>query len=287
MPRLDARHALPERDRVRQQFNRAARSFSGASFMHDEARRRLLERLDTLSIDPQYVVDSGAGLGPGAVALQRRYPAAQVVAADLSEQMLRAGSVEDVPAIVAATEQLPFRSGAIDLMFSNLVLPWVRPEALFAEARRVLTQDGVLVFSSLGPETLGELRRAWARSDDGIHVHAFWDVQTLGDLAVQAGLEEPVLDVDRVTVSYSELAAVIRDLRACGATNLAAGRRRGLTGRRRWQRFVEAFWRDQGEGRESRLNLTVELIFGHAFGSRRQIVSGGEVAIPVDTIGRR
>lgn len=287
MARLDARLALPERDRVRQQFDRAARSFAAASFMHDEARRRLLERLDNLSVEPRRIVDLGAGFGAGAEALQQRYPQAQVIAVDSSRQMLRRSNVDSVTGLVGDAEQLPFPDGSVDLMFSNLVLPWARPETVFAEARRVLHRDGVLVFSTLGPDTLGELRQAWGKSDDAVHVHAFWDVQTLGNLVVQAALEEPVLDVDRVTVSYSELAALIRDLRACGATNLAAGRRRGLTGRKRWQRFVEAFWRDQGEGREGRLNLTVELIFGHAFGSRRQARSGGEVAVPVDSIGRR
>jgi malonyl-CoA O-methyltransferase len=164
----------------------------------------------------------------------------------------------------------------------------MRPEALFAEARRVLRPEGVLVFSTLGPDTLQELRQAWRKADDAIHVHACWDMATLGDLAVRAGLEEPVLDVDRIRVSYTELSHAIRDLRACGATNTAAGRRRGLTGRGRWHRFAEALWEERQTGGAQRLHLTVELIFGQAFGSRRgdKAAAGGEVAVPIARIGR-
>jgi malonyl-CoA O-methyltransferase len=153
----------------------------------------------------------------------------------------------------------------------------------------VLAPEGVVLFSTFGPETLGELRRAWSGVDAAIHVHAFWDVQTIGDLAVAAGLEEPVLDVDRIGVTYGELSSVVRDLRACGATNTAPGRRRGLMGRSTWQRFVEALWRDQGEGRSGRLHLTVELIMGQAFGSRAasRRGPGGEVVVPLDALGRR
>jgi malonyl-CoA O-methyltransferase len=184
---------------------------------------------------------------------------------------------------------LPFPDHSLDLVFANLILPWVRPDLLFTEARRVLKPTGVIVFSTLGPETLQELRRAWLRTDEAVHVHAFFDVQTLGDIAVRAGLEEPVLDVDRITVCYPELSGVIRDLRACGATNVAGGRRRGLTGRGRWQAFVEALWRDQGEGSQGRLGLTVELILGQAFGASRPVGArpGGEVVVPLDDLGHR
>ena len=169
------------------------------------------------------------------------------------------------------------------------MLPWTRPEALFAEARRVLRPEGVLVFSTLGPDTLQELRQAWRKADDAIHVHACWDMATLGDLAVRAGLEEPVLDVDRLRISYTELSHAIRDLRACGATNTAAGRRRGLTGRGRWHRFAEALWEERQTGGGQRLHLTVELIFGQAFGSRRvgHVAAGGEVAVPLSRLERK
>lgn len=288
MPGLAAELALPEPSRARVRFDRAARSFASASFIHDEARRRLLERLDAFKLEPGTLVDLGSALGAGAAALTRKFPDARVLALDLSREMLGRSVQGSFTRVAGDAGKLPFGDRSIDLLFANLILPWLRPEALFSEARRVLKPEGLILFSTLGPDTLVELRRAWSEADDTIHVHAFWDMQTLGDLALGAGLEEPVLDVDRIKLSYPELSGAIRDLRACGATNSAAGRRRGLTGRGRWQRFVEALWREQGEGRRGRLSLTIELIFGQAFGARAasRRSAAGEVVVPLDELKR-
>jgi malonyl-CoA O-methyltransferase len=289
MPLPAAELALPESSSSRLRFARAAPSFASASFIHDEARRRLMERLEGLKIEPGLIVDVGSALGQSAAELASRYPDSKVIAVDSSIEMLRRSVSGDYSRLAADAGQLPLPDRSVDLMFANLILPWMRPDQLFAEARRVLKKSGILVFSTLGPDTLAELRQAWARADDAVHVHAFFDGQLLGDLLLGAGLEEPVLDVDRLEVSYPELSAVIRDLRACGATNTAGGRRRGLMGRSRWQRFVEALWRDQGEGREGRLRLTIELIFGQAFGQGpgQRAGASGEVFVPLGEIGRR
>lgn len=289
MPLPAAEFALPEAAPSRRQFDRAARSFASASFLHDETRRRLLERLDGLRVGAGPCVDLGAAIGRGAAELAARFAGRPVVALDASRAMLAQAVAGPFARVAGDATRLPFPDRSIGLVFANLLLPWTRPEALFAEARRVLAPDGLLLFSTLGPDTLGEIRRAWHKADDAIHVHAFWDVQTLGDLAVRAGLEEPVLDVDRLRISYQELSGLVRDLRATGSTNTAGGRRRGLTGRGHWSAFVDALWRDQGEGRHGRLNLTVELIFGQAFGSRAASRPGpaGEVVVPLDSLGRR
>lgn len=288
MTGVAAELAFPELAPSRRQFDRAARSFASASFLHDEARRRLLGRLDAFRVAPGTCVDLGAGLAEGAAALAAKFPESDVVALDTSLEMLKRARNGNFSRLVGEVERTPFPDRSVSLLFANLVMPWTRPEAVFAEARRLLRPGGVLFFSTLGPDSLQEIRRAWLQADEAIHVHAFWDIQTLGDLAVRAGLEEPVLDVDRISVTYAGLSGAIRDLRACGATNTAGGRRRGLTGRGRWQRFVEALWRDQGEGEQGRLKLTVELIFGQAFGSRRADDPGtGEVAVPVSAIGRQ
>jgi len=288
MPALAAELALPDPGQSRRRFDRAAPSFASASFVHDEARRSLLARLAGFRIAPGTLVDLGSALGHGAAALAALYPDARVVAIDGSREMLRRAVPGSFARIAGDVNRLPLPPASTDLLFANLVLPWTRPEVLFAEARRVLKPEGVLVFSTLGPDTLQELRQAWRKSDDAIHVHAFWDMATLGDLAVRAGLEEPVLDVDRLRVSYTELSHAIRDLRACGATNTAAGRRRGLTGRGRWHRFAESLWEERQAGGRQRLHLTVELIFGQAFGSRRgsRAPAADEVAVPIARVGR-
>lgn len=306
-----AEFALPERRAAQRAFDRAAASFDAASVVHDEARRRLLERLDYLRLEPRTIVDVGAATGRSAVALSQRYPAASVLAVDTSFEMLRAalsrasgegalgsdaargGSTtpDDLApplAVQADAERLPLADSSADLLFANLCLPWCRPDRVLSEAARVLAAGGLLTFSTLGPDTLEQVRRAWATIDDAVHVHAFFDMHDLGDLAVAAGLAEPVLDVDRLELTYTDPRALIADLRACGAVNIAGGRRRTLTGRRRWAEFDRALLAGR---RGERFSVTVELILGQAFGRGRartkRAPSGGEAVVPVSKIGRR
>ncbi len=281
--------ALPDKRAARRAFDRAA-NFNGACFIHDAARERLLERLELVNLTPRTVVDLGCATGRGAAALAARYVGARVLAVDASSGMLRANVGQhggSVAAIGGDAERLPLLSHSIDLLFANLLLPWCRPDLVFAEAARVLAPNGVLLFATLGPDSLAEIRRAFAAVDNRIHVHAAFDMHDLGDLAMKAGLAEPVLDVDRLTVTYAEPAALWRDLKAVAAGNVAGGRRRELTGRGRWSRFEQALAPRSGE----RFAVTVELIFGQAFGrgpvqTRRRAGAATEIVVPVERIGR-
>jgi malonyl-CoA O-methyltransferase len=129
------------------------------------------------------------------------------------------------------------------------------------------------------------VRAAFGAVDDRIHVHAAFDMHDLGDLALAAGLAEPVLDVDRLEVTYADIGRLVHDLRGMGAINVAGARRRNLTGRRRWGRFVERLPR----GADGRLAVTVELILGQAWGrgAREKRPASGEIRVPVAHIKRR
>lgn len=275
--------ALPEKRAARRAFD-LARDFDTACFIHDEARGRLLERLDLVRLEPQLAIDVGCATGRGARLLAARYPAARVLAIDSSGGMLRsaaAHAASSVAVLGGDAELLPLRSHCADLVLANFVLPWCRPDRVFAEAARVLAEGGALLFATLGPDSLQEIRAAFGAVDERIHVHAAFDMHDLGDLALAAGLAEPVLDVDRLVVTYADLAGLVRDLRAAGATNVAGGRRRSLTGRRRWQRFEAGLVPVDG-----RLGVTVELILGQAWG-RGPRGDRGEVLVPIDRIRRR
>jgi malonyl-CoA O-methyltransferase len=281
--------ALPDKRATRRAFDRAA-DFDGACFIHDTARERLLERLDLVSLDPKTIVDLGCATGRGAAALAARYGAARVLGIDASTAMVRTTAARhgaSVTSIRADAERLPLRSHSVDLLFANLVLPWCRPDVVFAEAARVLSPGGVLLFATVGPDSLAEIRRAFAAVDGGIHVHAAFDMHDLGDLAMRAGLAEPVLDVDRLTVTYAEPSALWRDIKAVAAGNVAGGRRRALTGRARWSRAEALLAPVAGQ----RFSVTVELIFGQAFGrgpvpARRRAGPAAEIAVPIERIGR-
>jgi len=280
--------ALPETRAARRAFDRALQ-FESACFIHDEARARLLARLDVVRLAPTVAVDLGCATGRGAAALAARYPTARVLGIDSSRGMLRtaaASTAEAVRLIAGDATALPLRAASVELVLANLVLPSCRPERLFAEAARVLTDGGALMFATLGPDSLQEVRAAFAGVDDRIHVHAAFDMHDLGDLAMAAGLAEPVLDVDRIEVTYADVAGLVRDLRAVGAINVAGGRRRTLTGRRRWGRFVERLPRNI----DGRFAVTVELILGQAWGRApvaRPQSGSSEIRVPIERIRRR
>lgn len=263
------RYGLPRQAVAVRRFDRAAASFDAADGLLAEARSRLLERLDLFGLAPAAIVDLGAATGAAGAALAARFPRARIVAADLSAAMLRRARasrpIEPEAAYLRCdAHALPLREGSIDLVFANLLLPWTLPDRVFAECARVLKAGGLALFTTLGPDTLLELRRAWAAVDDRIHVHGFVDMHDVGDLAARAGLSEPVIDVDRLTVSYPSLGALVAELRASGMTNSALGGPEGLTTPARWRAFEAAFRDQAGSARPA---VTVELVFAQAWGT--------------------
>jgi malonyl-CoA O-methyltransferase len=287
--RVAAELALPDVAAARRAFDRAAKTFAAASIVHDEARARLLERLTFMKIEPGVAVDLGTGLGEGAARLRERFPRSRVLAVDTSVEMLSAARARDYgPAIAGDAERLPIKDGQVGLILANMLLPWSRPDRVFREAARTLTSGGLLLFATLGPDTLEQLRRAWAAVDDRVHVHAHFDMHDLGDIAVASGLAEPVVDVDRLELTYRDVNSLVRDLRCCGAVNVASGRRRSLTGRARWSRFVQGV---DALKRGGRFPVTIELILGHAWGRGTAAAAhpspSSEAAIAVADIGFR
>ncbi|HQR23829.1 MAG TPA: malonyl-ACP O-methyltransferase BioC [Steroidobacteraceae bacterium] len=289
----DASEFEIDRREVRRSFGRAAGSYDAAADLQRRIRAELLERLDVVRMTPVAVLDLGTGTGHAAIALKRRYPRCRVVALDLAESMLReAGRRQTLlrrfRRVCADAAGLPFRDGSFDLVFSNLMLQWCNdPDRVLAECRRVLRPGGLLTFSTFGPDTLIELRRAWSAADDRVHVSRFLDMHDVGDALVRAGLAEPVMDVERMTLDYGDVRQLMRDLKAIGAHNANAGRPRGLTGKRAYARMVAAY---ETSRRDGRLPATYEVVFGHAWAPvgqpRRHGVATGEVRIPVSRIGR-
>jgi len=277
---------------VRRSFDRASLTYDRSAAVQAEIRTRLLERLDVVRLEPQRVLDLGAGTGDAARNLQRRYRSAQVLALDLSPAMLRQ-SPRQLPLlrrferIAADAHRLPLPDASIDLVFSNLMLEWCHdPDLVFREIRRVLRAGGLLTFTTLGPDTLKELRALWRQVDRRPHVHRFIDMHDLGDALVRAGLAEPVMDTERLTVTYSDMATLTRELRDSGSSNIAGGRARGLTGRGRWsalQQFSETLQRNGA------LPVSVEVVYGHAWvgAARERRPDSAEVRVPVGAIRRR
>jgi malonyl-CoA O-methyltransferase len=256
-----------ERHCVRRAFDRAAASYDAAAVLHAEIRQNLLGRLDLMSVAPRAVVDAGAATGHASRALKRRYPRALVIALDSSRGMLSAAArqqswLRPFARVCADAERLPLKDSSIDLIVSNLLLQWCDPDAVFAECRRVLAPQGLLSFSTLGPDTLRELRAAWMQVDSRSHVHQFFDMHDLGDALVRSGFAAPVLDVERITLKYLDVRALAADLKAVGAHNATAGRAKGLTTPRQFAAVQAAYEKFRQDGR---LPATYEVVFAHAW----------------------
>lgn len=274
---------------LRRRFDRAAASFDAADFVHRTVCDGLLARLEPMQVEARLVIDLGSATGAALPTLAARFRGSRVVAVDQSAAMLgrlqrRRRRFRPFPAVRADACRLPFADRSVDVIFANLLLPWIDdPARFFGEAARVLRDGGLLAFSTLGPDSLLGLRRAWQAVDAGPHVHRFLDMHDIGDAAVRSGLRDPVLDVDRLTVTYGSPADLFRDLTAAGARNSLEGRRRSLTGTRPFAAMTSALEAARSGGL---IGIDLELVFGHCWGAGR-VASGGEFRVDADRIPRR
>jgi len=269
---------------VRRHFGRAATSYEKHDVLQREVGDALLERLGFYLETPLRVVDLGAGTGRGSALLKQKYPKAEVLAIDLALPMLRAAKQysswrKPLLRVCAEATRLPLADHSIDVLYSNLCFQWVDDlPALFGECMRVLKPGGFLAFSSFGPDTLMELRAAWAEADQLPHVGRFLDMHDVGDAMLNAGLRDPVLDVFRYTLTYSEPRKLLEELQGLGATNADRARSRGLTGKARYRRMLAAY---EAMRTDSRIPATWEVVSAHAWGppvGQPRRVPGGEIA---------
>ena len=283
-----------DRRAVRAAFDRASATYDAAAVLQGRVRDELLSRLDLIRVTPSVVIDAGCGTGLGTRQLKDRYRAATVIGVDAAPGMLRetrrrSSWRRPLQRVCADAIQLPFKDGAADLVFSNLMLQWCDDlDGALAEIRRVLAPDGFFAFTTFGPDTLRELREAWAAADGGTHVSGFRDMHDIGDAVTRAGLTEPVMDVERLTMVYPDVAAITRDLKVIGAHNGTAARARGLTGKGRWRAMTAAYETQRQPA--GLLPATYEVVYGAAWGARGRggaPVLDGEVRIPVHAIRRR
>lgn len=253
---------------VKDRFGRAAAGYDAAAILQAEVQARLLERLELLGFVPGRVLDLGAGTGRALKPLARQYPKARLTALDLAPAMLREARrhrprFRAVEFAAGAGEALPFAPRAFEMVFSNLMLQWCpEPDPVLVEVRRVLRGRGVFLFTTLGPDTLHELREAWRAVDDREHVHPFMDMHDVGDALIRAGFVEPVMDVERLTLTYDTARTLMHDLRRIGARNASRERARGLTGPRRLAAVERAYERFRRDGR---LPATYEVVYGTAW----------------------
>jgi malonyl-CoA O-methyltransferase len=284
MAELSAADRL-DKQQARRSFERAADTYDAAAALQQEIGSRLLERMDLVRLQPERVLDLGAGTGYFTAALQQRYPQASVLALDLAMNMLhharrRGSDRERLHCVCADGERLPFDDDSFDFIFSNLMLQWCMDLGpVFTELRRVLVPGGLLMFTTFGPDTLRELRESWSVADGYTHVNRFPDMHDVGDALLATRWAEPVMDTERLTVTYRELRTLMEDLKHIGAHNVTAGRPRGLTGRRRFARVAQAYERHRRDGA---LPASYEVVYGHAWSPQNKDAVRHDIEVGLD-----
>jgi malonyl-CoA O-methyltransferase len=267
-----------DKSRVRDSFDRAAETYDAAAVLQKFVRTEMLSRLDLVAMQPTRILDAGCGTGHASAALMKKYPKGELVSLDLALGMLKKtqsvnGSLanrikrvfgqEQQNLLCADIEQLPLTGASVDMIFSNLAIQWCNDlDAAFEGMHRVLRTDGLLTFSTLGPDTLKELRAASKTDGERVSVSRFFDMHDIGDALVRAGFSAPVLDVERVVLTYDDVIDVMRDLKAIGAHNAADGRGRGLQGRDFLKKITANYEQFRREGK---LPATFEVVYGHAW----------------------
>ena len=234
------------------------------------ARDALLDRLDDIRIAPRRIVDLGAGTGATARGLARRFRGVGVVSVDPVVSLLHhSGSraprwLSRHRHVAAEAERLPLSSHCVDLVLSNLAMPWFDPvDHALAECRRILRPGGLLLLSTLGTGTLQELAFAWSGGREPHRMHPFADMHVLGDALVHAGFADVVMDVQRVRLQAPDFWRLCRVLSRSGGSGALMARRRGLSSVETFRAAAARYDTLRGPG--GALPVSVELVFGHAW----------------------
>ncbi len=286
---------------VAHSFSRAAAAYDSVAVLQRQTGDELLDRLALLKNTPKTVLDLGAGTGRQTAMLAARYPKSHIIALDIATAMVQHARMQHKQSLglsrhlpknkrtsylSADAESLPMADNSVDLVYANLCLQWCDPRRCFNEIQRILRPGGALMFTTLGPDTLTELRQAWSAVDNYPHVNQFIDMHDIGEAMAAAGLAQPVLDTDHYTLTYDKAHSLMQDLKTLGARNIHVDRRRGLTGRQAFAKLAVAY---EPFRKETVLPATYEVIYGHAWcgETHQQRGEAGMVSIPISQVQGR
>ena len=276
-----------QQNHVRMRFDKCVELFNEHDFFHKYCRKNLFDRLAPIKICPKIILNIGSATGSGSNILSRNYKDSQVYNIDLSFGMLKKSHLKEnnrIKHIQAEASALPFNDNSIDLIFSNLCMPWLNDlPFFFKEIKRVMKKNGLFIFSTLGPDSLLALKKAWAEVDNFSHINNYIDMHIIGDQLMNAGLLDPVLDSERMIIKYNDISSLERDLTHTGARNALTARENSLTGRKKYEKFSKKLFPCNSS---EKLNIEMEIIYGHAWG-REPTPSQNEHVIDASNIMRR
>lgn len=290
---------------VIRQFNRRG-DLGAAQFLYGEIARRMDERLRLVRIEPGQILDSGCGAGAQIALLHQRYPNARYIGQDHNTRLLMLarkhantvlphgwrewmnqlrGQAPVASWIESDLTQTALAPESVDLVWSNLALHWhPAPHEVLQEWGRILRPNGLVFFSCFGPATMQELRMALSTADLKTVTPSFVDMHDFGDLLIEKGFADPVMDQEVLTLTYATPEKLLQDVQALGG-NPALGRRASLTTAAWKKRLMDAL--EMQRQPDGRLHLTIEVAYGHAWRSTTRRGQAGETRISVSAIKRK
>jgi malonyl-CoA O-methyltransferase len=282
---------------MRAAFEQSAAHYDAVALLQREVADRLLERLELLRIQPATILDLGSGTGYCSAALAAHYPRARITSLDLATAMVQKSRARfsrwsrlrrGHQFVCADAEALPFADQSFDMLFSNLTIQWCSDlETTFTEMKRVLKPGGVVLYTTLGPDTLRELRASWAAVDSQVHVNTFLDMHEVGDAMLRARLAEPVMDMEQLTITYQDALTLMRDLKSLGAHNVNPGRHSGLTAPQKLRAVMQHY--EQFRQSDGLLPASYEVVYGHAWRAEKEMAEmphpAGEFSFSLDQLG--
>jgi len=260
-----------EKSRIQKHFDAKALCYESSAVLQRNVCKELLQRLDLMSIKPSVILDVGCGTGWGTQDLLKKYKKAKILSLDLSPEMLKqtkskGGWLRKPTLICADAEEIPLQDESVDLIFSSLMLQWCDYKKVFAEFKRLLKPDGLLMFSTFGPDTLKELKKSWEQVDSHAHVNDFTDMHDLGDELIQTGLAEPVMDMDLLTLTYQDVMSVMVDLKSIGANTILKNQKKiaeqGLVTPGKLKKVISYYEQYRKNGV---IPASYEVVYGHAW----------------------
>ena len=275
---------------IKRQFEASASNYDNAAILQREVCDRLISRLDYMQIAPQRILDLGSGTGYLTRALKNKYPKADIIGLDIAFNMAQTaksknGWFKKIHYTNADCQHLPFKSLCFDLILSANTLQWCENiEYALQECQRILKPSGLFLFSSFGPDTLKELKLSWAAADALPHVNSFLDMHDYGDMLLHHQFDEPVMDVEYLTIEYEHPKQLLKDLKMLGANNVHPERRKTLTGKSKLLKVIETY--EQFKRENNSYPATYEIVYGHALKPKRQThYQGGTLTIPLESTG--
>ena len=252
--------------KIRNTFNDASSNYDDNAFLQNEIANRLSEKLKVISIKPQTIIDLGSGTGLLSNKTAEIFPNANLVCVDFAQKSLLKNPQN--LKVCANAYELPFASNSVDFIVSNLMMQWCPDlKALLNECFRVLKPEGLILFTTFGPDTLKELKRSWSAVDSSAHVNNFIDMHDIGDQMLQSGFQSPIMEMENITLTYEKVIDLMHDLKSIGAQNVS-DRSKTLTGKTKFKKMIEMYESYRSDGK---LPATYEVIYGHAWKNEKRL----------------